>query len=233
MEKYIAIGDIHGRHNLLMNLLNAIFQSYQNETLVFLGDYVDKGSHSKEVIQTLIELKNNHLKKAIFLKGNHDEMFELFISNPNASNVKSWVNKMNGYETLNSYSEDINLPNIADYIPHEHKEFMRSLLSHFETENLFFCHSGGDIEKELTEQTEKDLIWARPKEKKLAYNKTVIHGHTPTSVIVKNFQNRINLDLGAGDGFEIGAAIIDSNGNILKTYISGKWGVTIQNILDK
>ena len=72
MSDYIAIGDIHGDIKKLRRLLAAVETLYTDQQIVFLGDYVDKGSHSKEVINLLLEVKFKYKSKCVFLIGNHE-----------------------------------------------------------------------------------------------------------------------------------------------------------------
>src|SRR4051812_47149584 len=93
----LAIGDIHGCHTALTTLLDYV-QPTGEDQLVFLGDYIDRGPSSRQVIETLLELKKSC--STIFLRGNHEEMFLMARKNPAKSH--SWQS-CGGLETLISY----------------------------------------------------------------------------------------------------------------------------------
>lgn len=175
---YIAIGDIHGCLNTLKALLDSIPLS-KNDHLVFLGDYVDRGPYSKEVIDFLIELHGTHT--CTFLMGNHEllmlDYLDFNVSEPWASN--------GGEATLKSYSNSG-----LHRIPSEHVDFLKQCPIYLETENYFFVHGGispyKSISENINSKPAKDFVWERSHlhhstlsishEK---WEKTVVCGHTP------------------------------------------------------
>ena len=229
MSDYIAIGDIHGDIKKLQRLLAAVETLYNDQKIVFLGDYVDKGPNSKEVIDLLLEVKFKYKSKCVFLIGNHDISMLNAYNEPQSQIARAWINKMYGHTTLTSYGWDGAIPFNTNIIPDNHIEFLDSCTMHFETSELFFCHAGANITKPLNEQNDIDLLWSRPREGQEKFHKTIIHGHTPTTFITRNYQNRINLDLGVGDGYDIGCALLSKDGEIIKSLTSGKLGVTIKD----
>ncbi len=202
-NRIIAIGDIHGIIEPVNKLLEKI--DIQNDDLIiFLGDYIDRGPYSKEVMDRMIELSVLY-KNIIFLRGNHEDMFlgsigyEAFISN-----INTWLYN-GGTSTLKSYGmksdEIVRLVSLWDdyeryrlitrYIPKSHIEFIKSTEMWVESENYFFCHAGVRPDKTI-EEGKKDiesLLWIREhlNYDKFKWEKTVVCGHTPLqSVLIKD-----------------------------------------------
>jgi serine/threonine protein phosphatase 1 len=204
-----AIGDIHGRADLLEPILDRIHrdstqQSDQRAITVFLGDYVDRGPRSREVIDLLLEW--NAVYPSVFLKGNHDQMAIDFLENPSVLNRWS---KFGGIEMLMSYGvmpKSMQWSEISaelskqfrEQFPVSHLAFLRDLKSHFVCGDYFFVHAGVRPGVPLNEQRLEDLLWIR--DEFLNYNrsweKIIVHGHTPVSQPDVR-SNRINLDTGA------------------------------------
>lgn len=204
-----AIGDIHGRLDLLDELLARIssdiaLRPTARPLYVFLGDYIDRGSASRETIDRLIEHGKTH--ESVFLKGNHELIATKCLSD--RSLFDQWM-RLGGLETLVSYglSPEIlaNEKQIAKLqsafhsaLPQTHFRFFRDLQNSFTCGDFFFAHAGVNPNVELSRQKESDLLWIR--EEFLLSNrdfgKIVVHGHTPTNEVEVGL-NRINIDTGA------------------------------------
>ncbi len=98
MKKIFAIGDIHGCYDRLKTLMGKIPIDGLRDTLVFIGDYIDRGPNSVEVVDYLIQLKNR-VPETIFLKGNHEDMLDKFLNGADRFNYL--LN--GGQQTLDSY----------------------------------------------------------------------------------------------------------------------------------
>ncbi|MCG8653404.1 MAG: serine/threonine protein phosphatase [Pirellulales bacterium] len=148
-ERLIAIGDIHGCWAALDAILQAIAPQ-ASDTIVTLGDYVDRGPHSKQVIDTLIQLSRD--TRYVGLMGNHEEMMldVLFHDKPH----HAWL-RYGGVETLDSYGFDGDL----DFLPAEHLRFLDSLGDYFVHDNFFFTHAAYDPEQPLEDQSVEMLRW--------------------------------------------------------------------------
>jgi len=157
MEKIYAIGDIHGRFDKLCTLMDKIDIDYENDILIFLGDYIDRGPQSFEVVEYLIDLKK-HQPKTIFLKGNHEEMFEKYVSGEDRMTYLF----NGGQQTLDSYMSRPRKPD-DPLIPPDHLEFFNSLRLYHETENYIFVHAGLKKKVALDKQKPEDLLWIRKK----------------------------------------------------------------------
>jgi serine/threonine protein phosphatase 1 len=147
--RLIAIGDIHGCRTALESLLEAIRPSV-DDTIVTLGDYVDRGADSKGVIDVLIELAGR--TNLIAIQGNHEQMMLDVISGE--SSYRGWV-QHGGVQTLDSYGFDGQL----DFLPAEHAAFMQSMVDFYETDTHFFVHANYEAEIPLTEQSIEVIRW--------------------------------------------------------------------------
>ena len=192
METIYAIGDIHGRFDKLRDLMDKIDIDFESETLVFLGDYIDRGPQSFEVVEYLIDLRSR-VEKCHFLKGNHEEMFEIYISGEDR--LTYLFN--GGQQTIDSYMSRSREPD-EPLIPDNHLSFFKSLLMYYETNDYIFVHAGLQKNIPLGKQKSEDLLWIRKKfiESGHDYGKLVVFGHTPLPEPLLQ-PNKIGIDTGA------------------------------------
>lgn len=148
-SRVIAIGDIHGCATALVALLEAI-DPLPDDIVVTLGDYIDRGPNSREVLETLLALRSHCRLTPLF--GNHEEM--LFAAFGDADHLDFWL-RFGGEETLDSYGPDRSL----DLIPVEHLRFLRACRSYFETETHFFAHANYRCDLPLSETDTDTLRW--------------------------------------------------------------------------
>ncbi len=192
MGKIFAIGDIHGCMDKLEALINKIDIDFSRDTLIFMGDYIDRGHHSFEVVEHLIDLKKRHSSNIIFLKGNHEDMLERYLTTPD----KHTYLMNGGGETLESYLKQSAFG--WPPIPEEHLAFFGSLLLFHETKDYIFVHAGLRADIPLEMQTPDDLLWIRSDFiwSDCNFGKRVIFGHTPflEPLIMPN---KIGIDTGA------------------------------------
>ena len=208
------IGDIHGSLSELTFLHKKILTSdkfkAKEDLIIYLGDYIDRGLKSKQVIDQIIKLRNNKIKTKHLL-GNHEEMMIDFLFNKK-NNIKNWLN-FGADQTFKSYNIEIvqfikdgfedsvidRLRNaLLEKMSSDHIDFYNNLELTFSTEKYLFVHAGIDPSKNLIEQTKKDYLWARSGnffDKKFKAEKIIVHGHTPEQNIV-NDAYRINIDTG-------------------------------------
>jgi serine/threonine protein phosphatase 1 len=204
-----AIGDVHGR----VDLLNAVFERIdatlkahpiEQSVQVFLGDYIDRGPNSREVIDALIARKKEHA--LVCLKGNHENYPVQFLSDPSV--LAEWI-QFGGIQTLLSYGvkpsnrdaprspEDV-AQSFREALPASHRRFLEGLGLSFTCGDFFFTHAGVRPGVPLGQQHERDLLWIR--EDFLLheedFGKIVVHGHTPAKEPDVR-PNRINIDTGA------------------------------------
>ena len=192
MERIFAVGDIHGCYDKLLILMEKIDIDFESDTLVFLGDYIDRGPQSFEVVAYLADLKQRHAN-TIFLKGNHEEMLERYLSGEDR--ITYLVN--GGQQTLESYMNRPR-PEGEPAIPSTHLEFFKSLRIYYETQNYIFVHAGLKNKVPLEKQKTEDLLWIRRRfiESKCDYGKMVVFGHTPLHEPLL-LPNKIGIDTGA------------------------------------
>lgn len=204
-----AIGDIHGRSDLLQQLFTVIDVDLANARperaiQVFLGDYVDRGPDSRGVLDLLIERGRSH--ETVFLKGNHEAFFLDVLREP--AKLSDW-RQYGGLPTLMSYgvrptmnpnSEDqvTLIRALAEAMPDAHMEFLQRLQPSFTCGDFFFVHAGVRPGVPLLQQQEDDLLWIREEflNSEDDFGKYVVHGHTPVST-PEIRPNRANIDTGA------------------------------------
>ena len=213
-----AIGDIHGRDDLLSDLISIISQDviknrHSKETiLVFLGDYVDRGLGSKKVIDILLILADEVDTKdawshILFLKGNHEEALLHFLEEPDFG--EKWL-AHGGTETLVSYGVDVPTDNrdangwretanaLETAMGSTHLSFFNNLKSYTEIGDYTFVHAGLRPGKPIEQQSEQDLLWIRGDflDSTARFDKKVVHGHTPKKQPYLDHR-RIGVDTGA------------------------------------
>jgi serine/threonine protein phosphatase 1 len=228
-SQIFAVGDIHGCRDLLDNIHSKIIKASKNragkKTIIYLGDYVDRGPDIKGTIQTLIDFNPPHFKK-IFLLGNHEQMLLNFISK-NSNNHFEWIYN-GGSETLESYG--MNLSNyiddsmdltidkkfkkkFIDIIPSTHMNFFNQLILNYLWGDYFFVHAGINPDIPLTMQERETMLWTREKhffKPTMKYEKIIVHGHTAKERIEK-FPFRINLDTGSFYSGKLSCLLIENN----------------------
>lgn len=206
-----AIGDIHGRYDLLHRALDVIYDDIKTEGLtkaqykiVFLGDYVDRGPDSFEVIETLLDAQA-YDRNIICLMGNHERMMLEGVTNAYSGSRSIWYEN-GGIETMESYggvNGNITTNDPKHYVPDSHMAWLKSLRLSYETDHYFFVHAGINPDLPLDRQKEKDLLWIRwyfLNTHNRPLPKHVVHGHTPHQYDVERRNKptrRTNLDSGA------------------------------------
>ncbi len=191
-RRIFAIGDVHGCARELEALLMKL--NIQKEDLVvFLGDYVDRGPDSRQVVETVIRLKERC--EVVALKGNHEAMFLDFLEHPESPGAGLFVLN-GGTSTLANYAG----PEGSIEMPQSHVDFFRGLKLSYETEKYFFVHAGVPNQPLSTldeKQHELHMLWSRYPflNSHYPWEKVVVHGHTPVREVDVQ-PNRINLDTG-------------------------------------
>lgn len=204
-EKTYVIGDIHGCYKALVKLLDKIDPDPERDTLVFLGDYIDRGPDSRKVVSEVIRLSKT-FRRLIPLKGNHEEMFLHWL----AGRDQDLYLQVGGAETLESYGIISSGGHISDRIPAEHIEFFRELLLLWEDDQAIYVHAGLKPGLHLSLQPAHWCCWARSEFYRSSYDfgKKVIFGHTP--FLDRPFQNqgKIGIDTGAVFGGRLTCLIL-------------------------
>ncbi|MBV8425996.1 MAG: serine/threonine protein phosphatase [Hyphomicrobiales bacterium] len=222
-QRVYAVGDIHGRVDLLSRMLDLI-RTHEAKapsaasTMVFLGDYVDRGPSSREVIDRLLAFGKEH--RSVFLMGNHEEALLRFLVDPRDG--LQWF-RLGGLQTLASYGIDIDALHFGvgpegvrtaflAALPDAHREFFLTLELSRSIGEFFFCHAGVRPGVELGTQAPHDLIWIR--EEFLTwrgdFGMMVVHGHTPVAE-PELLPNRVNVDTGAFATGRLTCAVIEGS----------------------
>lgn len=208
-SRVYVIGDIHGRLDLLDQLIRKIDLDLKQAPAVeaitvTLGDYIDRGPNSRGVLERLVH--DPFPTPYVPLKGNHEELFENFFDDPS---VGSKWRHLGGLETLHSYGVPVSLLMLGkgfreaadllrERVPKTHLEFLSSLKTSASSKSFFLCHAGVRPGIPLERQNTGDLLWIRGEflNSRLNFGKRVVHGHTPTER-PEVLANRINIDTGA------------------------------------
>jgi serine/threonine protein phosphatase 1 len=206
-----AIGDIHGRRDLLDQLLFRIDADERTRgpartQLIFLGDLVDRGPDSAGVVQRALELKQGGGADVRLLMGNHEEVF-LKALDGSLEALRFFV-KIGGRATILSYGftpdeyDALDYPDLLDQlierVPAAHVAFLKSFEDRIAIGNYLFVHAGIRPRVPVEEQTGGDLRWIRSEflDFRGSHGSIVVHGHTICDE-VEELPNRIGIDTGA------------------------------------
>jgi serine/threonine protein phosphatase 1 len=202
-----AIGDIHGRADLLVDAIARIDDDLARRPVrhaieVYLGDYIDRGPDSKTVIDLLsVRLVKN---RAVCLRGNHEALMEDFLRDP--ANRDRWL-QLGGLQTLASYGVSLRPRAEAEIdthhrfwraFPRAHEIFLQCLRYSFCCGDFLFVHAGIRPDIPIPRQNFHDLMWIRDEflSSPQHHGKFIVHGHTPVPHPDIR-QNRMNIDTGA------------------------------------
>ena len=211
-EVIYAIGDIHGRDDLLAKLHAMIEEelaeaTQQREvTVVYLGDYVDRGPDSRAVIDRLL---NRPIAgaRSIYLKGNHEDAMLRFIAGE--AGGQSWLS-IGGGATAKSYdvpmrpgeadrsARSLIRKHLRERVPERHMAFLRDLRMLYEAGDYLFVHAGIRPGRALEEQSPQDLLWIRREflTSRRNHGRIIVHGHSASGKTVVK-RNRICVDTAA------------------------------------
>jgi serine/threonine protein phosphatase 1 len=211
-----AVGDVHGCADKLDQLHalighDALRAPEPRKVIVYLGDYVDRGPDSRGVLARLLAPAPPGCER-IFLKGNHEVMFQAAVaSKATPEVVRFWLDN-GGAETLASYGADAAMPGRwSAAVPAEQRAFLKSLRTAWSAGGYLFAHAGIRPGVAPDAQDEDDLLWIR--EPFLSWNSdadppgVVVHGHTPTRAPVV-MDHRIGIDTGAVYGGKLTAVAL-------------------------
>lgn len=223
MKRLIAVGDIHGQHHMLLTLMADIEPS-NDDQIVFLGDYIDRGEESPAILDWLLSFKQQY-PKTICLRGNHEQMLldavaaaqrkidgrNTFLDDFMAIRgqglpvaISSYMAN-GGMETLAAYNQltdDFDPCSALCEIPRAHIEFLSNMPYFWQCRHFFFVHAGVDPKDPTGEKRGMEaFLWQRKSlwTKDSKWDKVVVHGHTPVAKPQVN-EMEINLDTGAGYG---------------------------------
>lgn len=216
MGRLLTLTDIHGCYLTVKAMVEEKLKPTSDDTLIFLGDYCDRGDKVFETVEYMIELSKQY--NCIFIKGNHEMMWLDYLKGESRLHDVQMFFYNGGKSTLNSYCANIIDPldekpmrpgnglTFAD-LPQDHQDFYNNLVVFHEIDEFVFVHAGVNPVFSLEDQEEHDMIWIRDQ---FLYHpieplvdRVVVHGHTPMEryeLAQYNEKNktlgRINLDSG-------------------------------------
>jgi len=209
-----AVGDIHGRYDLLKTALGQIAADSAREAcgrtpvLVLLGDYIDRGPESAKVLQALVWLSRKGEFAFRPLKGNHEQALLQFLEEPEQG--EPWLT-YGGAETLISYGVEPPRTGagpgaliaardaLLDQMPASHLQVLGDLELMATIGDYAFVHAGIRPERPLSAQTEGELLWIRGGflDAQGPFERVIVHGHTWLNETPQVYEHRLGLDTGA------------------------------------
>jgi serine/threonine protein phosphatase 1 len=226
MMKTYAIGDIHGHFGLLQGIHGLIADDMAATgpaPIVHIGDLVDRGPNSAEVVEYLRAGIAGGANWTV-LKGNHDRMFSGYLTalDYHDTGLRSGLSylhpRIGGGETLASYgvknASDRPLAPVWDEavaaVPMAHRDFLQNLPSQYLRGDVLFAHAGIRPGVALDVQTEDDLIWIRHDflDDTRDHGPLIVHGHTAIDAPT-HYRNRVNIDSSAAYGGPLSAIVVE------------------------
>ena len=233
-----AIGDIHGCLKQLVSLQKKILNTrgFQkgNDLLIYIGDYIDRGPNTKDVINQILKLQKEKVN-SIFLMGNHEQVMIDFLFNK-INNLKYWLN-LGADQTFKSYKIEVaefikdgfgddkidRLRSVLlNELSDEHIHFLKNLRLSYSVGNYLFVHAGINPEKTLKDQDKMDFLWSRSDQffdKNFKFEQIIVHGHTPEKEVI-NLPYRINIDTGCFFSGKLSSVCLNDNNNERKFIYS-------------
>ena len=208
MREHWVIADIHGCAKTLKALIEEMIKPSKHDWLYFLGDYIDRGPGSKEVIDYLMHLQYEDYNIRLLMGNHEDYLVKSYEEEINLKSLfglkyknrkkKEWLFH-GGKETMDSFKLD----DLKDFPP-KYVEWMKNLEYYIELENFILVHAGFNFNSENPFQDKESMLWVRDFEidSNIVKNKKIIHGHVPVSlefidISIKNKSYKfIDLDNG-------------------------------------
>lgn len=236
---YLVIGDIHGDFNKLKALLDTI---HKGEQLVFLGDYIDRGPDSKQVLKYVKEKKQ---EGAVLLRGNHEQMFIDFLDDPE-NNFQHYLGN-GGHTTFESFGyQGFDAEYLSSSLLKNHRDIVQVINNtdyYYETEQYIFVHAGlSPFVDDWKDTPKEDFLWIRDwfHHSPINTNKKIVFGHTPTQFLNRNESNelwfskdgqRIGIDGAAAYGGVLHALKVnDEDSSMVDYFIDGEGNIQTNHI---
>jgi serine/threonine protein phosphatase 1 len=193
--RLFAIGDVHGCPDEVGAILKAI-APHDGDTVVFVGDYVDRGPSARDVIELALDAEKGGAE-FVFLKGNHEDMMMSFLGMPGSYGESFLFN--GGVATLESYGVgEADLEHAGELMPTKHLDFLSRLAVSYYSPPYLFVHAGIMPLRQLEEQQVEDMLWIR---QEFIFNPhkldaTVVFGHTPMRGVMIDLPYKLGIDTG-------------------------------------
>jgi serine/threonine protein phosphatase 1 len=207
VRKIFAIGDIHGCNNKLSSLLGRLPVDNDEDIIVFLGDYINRGPDSRKVLDTLLHIRAT-CNQVVFLKGNHEQALLDYAATGDVETLHM-LRTMGVEATAASYGSSVRMIRDLSCMPPEHQDFLQTLKFSFVAGNYLFTHADIDEEKLALAKTRTDapqsqryaeasLLASRrlAREDFCLTGQIIVFGHVPfeTPLVMTD---RIGIDTGA------------------------------------
>ena len=185
-SRVLAIGDVHGMYQKLIKLMDKIRFNPDEDLLIFLGDYIDRGPDPGRCLQYIFALQQQYPDVVVCLMGNHEVMMSSYFMQKrgNYNNLivdyaGSWLDN-GGLETLKQLDE------MDADTKEELLQWVMNLPVKFQYQDYFFCHAGVDPDVPLAVQNEFDMLWRRQQWwEQYKGEETLVVGHTPVQKVMK------------------------------------------------
>jgi serine/threonine protein phosphatase 1 len=212
--RLFAVGDIHGcfsELSLLLNFLESEKSFNTDDTIIFIGDYIDRGANTASVVQLLIDWSKKY-PRSLFLKGNH-EQFLIKTLNKDFQAAEHWW-KNGAKEALESYGLNFaHLDKLESSLPPEHIDFFTNKLERYIISNEYvFVHAGIDVDKPILTQVDEVIFWVRDAflSRDVSIDKTIVFGHTPFKDVSVS-KGKIGIDTGCVYGGKLSVVNLADN----------------------
>jgi len=184
--RVLAIGDVHGMYEKLIKLMDKIRFNPDEDLLIFLGDYIDRGPDPGRCLQYIFALQQQYPDVVVCLMGNHEVMMSSYFMQKRGSYnnlivdyAGSWLDN-GGLETLKQLDE------MDEGTKEELLQWVMNLPVKYQYQDYFFCHAGVDPDVPLAVQNEFDMLWRRQQWwEQYKGEETLVVGHTPVQKVMK------------------------------------------------
>lgn len=185
-SRVLAIGDVHGMYQKLIKLMDKIRFNPDEDLLIFLGDYIDRGPDPGRCLQYIFALQDQYPDVVVCLMGNHEVMMSSYFMQKRGSYnnlivdyAGSWLDN-GGLETLKQLDE------MDADTKEELLQWVMNLPVKYQYQDYFFCHAGVDPDVPLAVQNEFDMLWRRQQWwEQYKGEETLVVGHTPVQKVMK------------------------------------------------
>jgi serine/threonine protein phosphatase 1 len=179
-----VVGDIHGHADRLQRLMKRLRRmAARGDSLVFIGDYVDRGPRSRQVVDQVLKERQTWKGPVISLKGNHEAMMLEALATYQTQGMPewNWLDVASGRATIASYTDYLSMEAFDRCLPEAHRRFFQELALWHADENGIYVHAGIPPGKQPHDCGEEDLLWIRERfiDSDYSWGKPVVFGHTP------------------------------------------------------
>lgn len=183
-KRVLAIGDIHGMYEKLLSVMEQMKYNPDDDLLIFLGDYIDRGPKSLECLDYVMSLSRQHPERVICLKGNHEQMCLQYYKERSGMmdcygmQQSMWKNN-GGNKTKKQFYKCLSRAELQKRLC-----WMQTLSTYYRVGDFYFCHAGIEPDVPLEKQREENLLWIREDFMNRYHgDQTIVVGHTPVQYL--------------------------------------------------